>query len=378
MIDPHVHLRDWNQRQKEDIAHGFYAAAKVGINVLFEMPNTDPALTSYTLIQQRITDALGALGRLDVSDTIIAGNTSVPEGFAKVKTTDGSFLGYGLYGGLTENRAQLTELLQAYQDFKPYVIGFKLFAGHSTGNMGIISYDIQRQIYCRLSDAGYKGLLAVHCEKETLLHPELWNPDRPSSHTEARPAEAETASVLDQLTAAVEAGFSGILHICHVSCPETIELIESFRKDNKTELSVTVGVTPHHALLSSPSAYRAGMLAKMNPPLRNPERQKGLYQMLLDGRVDWIESDHAPHTNKEKKAGASGIPGFSGYGRLILKLMEDNAPLDLLKSLTGGRFCTVTGLAREALTSIPSQEQLAAGWRQAAAMYPGDVWKYTG
>ncbi|MGM0431976.1 MAG: dihydroorotase [Spirochaetota bacterium] len=365
MIDPHVHLRDWEQAQKERIDHGFAAAAKVGINSLFEMPNTQPALTTAKLIHKRIADATASLQRLDLGGAF---PNPIPGG---IQTADGSFVLYGLYGGITSDANQLSALIETYHTLYPVVIGFKLFAGHSTGHMGIPGREQQQRIYEQLSAAGYKGLLAVHCEKEALMHPDRWDLANPSSHSRARPPEAELESVRDQLEAASQTGFAGTLHICHVSLPESIELVEAYRASHG--LRVTTGATPHHALLSAEEGWKAGMYAKMNPPLREAARQKQLYHMLLEDRIDWIESDHAPHTAEDKAAGASGIPGFTGYGKLVLSLLADGVSTAQMAELTGGRFARIAGLPAEAL-QLPGREQLQSGLRALERMYPTDVW----
>lgn len=354
MLDPHVHLRDWKQRDKETLFHGFQAASCMGIDTLFEMPNTDPPITSERMIRERIADARQALDRLEA--------------------LHGGIMTYGLYAGLTSDPLQQQEVLRAYHELFPLVIGFKLFAGHSTGNMGIIDVEDQLRVYRSLADAGFGGLLAVHCEKESLLRPDLWNPDVPGSHSEARPAEAETASVADQIEAAVRAGFKGILHICHVSCPETVELIEHIRSAGTIDYTITCGVTPHHALLCTEGVSHAGNLVKMNPPLRSRERQVRLYEMLRSGRIDWIESDHAPHTLTEKAAGASGIPGFAGYGRLVVSLLKDGVSQDEIRSLTGDRFRSVVGLPKRDGVNDLNVAALQGRIEDCKMMYPWDPW----
>jgi dihydroorotase len=348
MIDPHVHLRDWKQSHKETLAHGMRAAALAGIDRVFDMPNTDPPLTSRERIERRLTDARTSMETLELPMT------------------------YGLYAGLTEDPHQRDEVIDAFRELFPSVIGFKLFAGHSTGHMGIISGEQQLEVYRQLAQRGYTGLLAVHCEKEDLLRPDLWDPHRPQTHCDARPVSAETASVRDQLQFARESGFAGTLHICHVSSPETILIVEQTRAAGGLPCTVTCGVTPHHALLARESVSHEGNLVKMNPPLRDAAAQQQLFAMLLAGRVDWIESDHAPHTIADKQAGASGIPGFSGYDRLVQALIAQGISPELLHRLTGGRFAEVTGLP--ACHGSIDQHLLAQGMELSAAMYPYDPW----
>jgi dihydroorotase len=348
MIDPHVHLRDWNQRHKETIEHGFAAASRAGITGMFEMPNTDPALTDAQTIERRLSEA-----------------HEIQKRYPLIRH-------YGLYAGLTADRQQIEQMVRVYGKHHPAVIGFKLFAGHSTGNMGVVGTDVQQQVYTALSELGYRGILAVHCEKESLMDPQAFDPGIPATHSIARPPEAETASVADQLDSALHAGFQGILHIAHVSCPETIEIIERFREEKEPSFTITTGVTPHHALLDGERGYLAGMFAKMNPPLRDRRRVDRLFTMLTEGRIDWIETDHAPHTAQEKAAGASGIPGFAGYGLLVLALMDAGVDSRLLVSLTGGRFVGLAGLEKYE-QPLPDAKALLSGLKQASAMYEWDL-----
>ena len=111
MIDPHVHLRDWNQKDKETVKHGLSVAERAGIDAVFDMPNTDPALISANNIEQRI----------------------------KLAESAESEVFYGLYAGLTANPEQIKEVINIYNRLFPKIVGFKLFAGKSTGNMAVIS-----------------------------------------------------------------------------------------------------------------------------------------------------------------------------------------------------------------------------------------------
>lgn len=300
LVDPHVHLRDWKQAGKETLAHGFDVAWRAGISALFEMPNTVPTLTDRTTVLRRIVAA----------DTV---------------RTNGIF--HGLYVGLTDDPAQIHEAVRLHGELFPRVVGFKLYAGHSTGRMGVVNTADQRAIWDTLAREGYRGVVAVHAEREDLLCPALWDPARPTGHSETRPQIAEIASVQTQIDLAEAAGFRGTLHFCHVSTRETLDIVHGER--DGLPFTVTIAVTPHHALLDLD--YVAAVFARegksspefsVNPPLRDARTRQGLRDSLFAGRFDWIESDHAPHTWPEKKAGASGLPGLMAF-RLLVELMRD-------------------------------------------------------
>jgi len=196
-------------------------------------------------------------------------------------------------------------------------------------------------------------LIAVHCEKEREMHsPTIWDPEKPYTHTTARRPEAEVYSVKDQIELAEDAGFKGTLHICHISVPRTLKDIEDIRKRNYAGFRITCGLTPHHALLydkmmsseywgsvrfnpfhgASIPREMFGLALKMNPPLRERWMQQYMINALIKGRINCVETDHAPHTLKDKITGekdgriwkgyASGIPGFPFLPHFIKILRE--------------------------------------------------------
>ena len=143
-----------------------------------------------------------------------------------------------------------------------------------------------------------------------------------------------------------KAGFVGILHICHISLPESVEVLEKAREHVSFQL--TCGVTPHHILLYDVMMNENdGLLLKMNPPLRSKEARDKLCQMLLNERINWIETDHAPHRKSEKLGSpyASGIPGFPIIPRLLKRLIEKGASQSLLERITHQNICDVYGIA---------------------------------
>lgn len=307
MIDQHAHLRDGKQSHKETVKHGLDVAYRAGLDGVFEMPNTDPPLTSRVKLLERMTLQDEAIARLE-------------QEYEDFK------MFIGMYAGLTADPRQMKDMVKAYNELFPRVVGLKMFAGNSTGNMGIIEEYEQELVYKILTGLGYKGVLAVHCEKESEMKPELWNPEEPYTHTLARAPEAEIESIEDQIRFAKKADYKGTLHICHISVPEALELIEQERKN--IDFRITCELTPHHAVLYDKMMDNEnGLLLKMNPALRTKEMQEYMLKALVDGRINSIASDHAPHTLEEKmnpdleKPHASGIPGFP-YLPYFIKLLR--------------------------------------------------------
>ena len=288
MTDPHVHFRDWNQSAKETVYHGMLTGALAGFDVFFDMPNTDPAVTTRETVLRRIELGVAAEQKLE---------------------SQGREAHFHLYCGITPDPEQIAQMVTAYRDFFPRICGLKMFASQSTGNMGITAEESQAMIYRTLSGLGYTGVLAVHCEKEELFDLSA------SRHSDRRPPESEAQSVRDQIAFAENAGFKGTLHIAHISTGGALDEVRSARKRGITK--VTCAATPHHSLLNRDSESE---ILKMNPPLRPEEDRLAVWNALFDGTVDWIESDHAPHTLEDKENGASGIPGFEGMLRVICAL----------------------------------------------------------
>ena len=296
MVDPHVHLRDWNQREKETLAHGFSVAWRAGISAVFEMPNTAPPLTTSQALVRRQEEA--DLARSELGLPIL----------------------HGMFAGLTADEAQVEEMVRAYREMYPRVVGFKLYAGHSTGRMGVTDTGDQLRVWRILARAGFRGVVALHGEREDLFKAEAWDPTKPETHNTVRPPLAEIAAVQTQLDLAEAAGFRAHLHVCHVSVADTVTLVRS--EEGGLPFTVSLGVTPHHLLLNSRSA-RASTFPEwnVNPPLREESNRRALWAALIRGDIDWIESDHAPHTLADKRRGESGLPGLGGYRLLVETLL---------------------------------------------------------
>ena len=323
MIDPHVHLRDWNEKEKETLVHGMESGYLSGIDTFFDMPNTNPPITNRENALKRIEDGIKAEEEL---------------------RKRGMDVHYHLYLGLTPNKEQISEMVSLYSSLFPRIIGLKLFASHSTGNMGIIDEEEEKNVFQVLADLDYKGVVAVHAEKTSLFTTN-------SSHALSRPSISEIESVRDMIEFATDAGFKGRLHIAHISTKGALELVKKAKEEGK--IKITSGATPHHALFNLESENK---YLKMNPPLREEEDRAYIFSSLLSGDIDWIESDHAPHTLRDKENGKCGIPGFKGTLLLIDKLRECGISEERLEKLLNTNIASTFGLGNSKL-SIPTDTQ---------------------
>lgn len=297
-IDCHVHLRDFEkQRHKETIKHGLEVARDVGVDAVFDMTNPDPP----------VLDEETLLRRLDLAE-----DANVPEVF------------YGSYIGLTAEPEQLKSAVKIYRKYFPRVVGFKLFAAHSVGKLGVIRFEDQLVVYGTLAEEGYDGVKVVHAEKESELITKVWNPGIPISHCLARPEKAEIESVKDQITLARYTKFKGKLHIAHISSPKAVDLVDEARKQG---MNISCGVCPHHFVYDMSQMFNEnGVLWKMNPPLRNLNNPLLMLEYLRAGKIDWVETDHAPHSldEKIKEPFMSGIPGLPWWPLFVEYLRFNN------------------------------------------------------
>jgi dihydroorotase len=250
------------------------------------MSNPDPAILTEEVVQQRMKRAQDA-------------------------SVDG--VQYRMYMGVTADMEQVKRAADIYTRYEE-VVGIKLFAGHSVRNLGIIRRDDQYRVYQTLTAVGFNGVMPVHCEKESCMDHTKWNPTVPVSHCMARPAQAEVESVEDQIELAMETKFSGKLHIAHISTPEAVLLVDDARRSG---MNISCGVCPHHFVYDCNQMFELdGILWKMNPPLREPGKPQQMLEYLRAGKIDWIETDHAPHslTEKLQHPFMSGIPGLPWWG----------------------------------------------------------------
>lgn len=288
-IDPHVHFRDEEQSYKETIKHGLLVATEQEVDIVFDMPNTAKPILTTNDVKRRLS--------------------FVPKKDKKR---------YFLYLGATVSERQLKEAIALVKN-KREVIGIKMFAGRSTGDLAIVTEADQRKIYSILTKNNYQGVLAVHCEKEKFIK-DIFNFSHPYSHSLARPKKAEIESVKDQIKFAREFNFQGNLHICHITCLEAVRLVEKAR----TKIKITCAVTPHHLFWDNSMLKRQnGLLYKTNPPLRNKREVAGLRRLLKQGKIDWIETDHAPHAIGEKlyQDYHSGYPSLYLYKKCVKELL---------------------------------------------------------
>ena len=301
-IDTHVHFRDEGLSYKgSTIKQGMELARNNGIIACTDMPNNNPPTISLENVETRV-------------------------GIAK---NSGCLDGYYINIGLTSNPEQIKKAAEIATKH-PRVVGLKYFTtGKDDDLLAIKEESEQYKIYETLARCKYHGVVTPHCEKESYFNKGKFNPKEPWTWDKERPIVSEERAVKDQIDFALENDFCGHIHIPHVSSHMTIRILWKYCKFPRLEISGEL--TPHHLLYTTDDMKgEDGLDLKTNPPIRNEEIVGYLWEelkkyALVEDRADHvmltIGSDHAPHTQQEKRNPpyASGYPGlkFNMYSKLI-------------------------------------------------------------
>jgi len=263
-IDDQVHFREPGLTHKANIETESRAAAAGGITTFIEQPNTVPQATNQKLLEDKFQIA-----------------------------SKSSYVNYSfMFGGTNDN---LEELLKT--DPKT-VAGIKLFLGSSTGNMLVDDVEVLEKIF-----SSTKMIISLHCEdeatirKNTAIYKEKFGDEIPIKyHPVIRSEEACYISSSKAIELAKKTGAR--IHIFHVSTAKETHL---FRNDIPLEeKQITAEVCVHHLWFNDKDYDEKGTFIKWNPAVKTEQDRLGLWEALLDDRIDVLATDHAPHTLEEK------------------------------------------------------------------------------
>ncbi len=314
VIDPQVHFREPGLEHKEDLFTASCACAKGGVTSFLEMPNTRPLTTTQAALDDKLRRA-----------------------------AEKCLVNYGFFIGAT------AEILPDLLNANP-TPGIKVFMGSMHGDLLMDDAENLEAVFA-------KGdrLIAVHAEDQVRINQrrqEFAGITDIAVHSQIQDNQA--ALLATQLAVKLSKKYHRRLHILHLSTGEEAE----FLREEKPSW-VTAEVTPQHLLLNTSAYETIGSFAQMNPPLRSHRDNEILWQALLDGVIDFIATDHAPHTLAEKAQTypntPSGMPG-----------VETSLPLMLTQAVAGK--CTVAQVANWMSTAvakaykIPNKGKIAPGF----------------
>ncbi|MEW6101592.1 MAG: dihydroorotase [Candidatus Omnitrophota bacterium] len=332
LVDMHVHLREPGREDKETIESATRAALKGGVTSLLAMPNTEPAMDTpenIRLLKKIIQGS--ALANVFVTGTITKARKGEELTDIKKIKKEGA-IAITDDGNSVDSEGLMLEALKRAKEAQLLLISHaedKAFSNKGAVNLGIISTRL-----------GLKGISK----------------------------ESEYARVERDIELAQKAGTK--IHIAHVSCRESVEIIA---KAKKKGIQVSADTCPHYFSLTEDAVLGYDTNFKMNPPLRTREDVQAIREGLASGAIDAISSDHAPHTENEKEIeferaefGVVGLEtelaasitqllhsGLLNWGELIEKLsLNPSRILGINKGLLG------KGLSADLIIVSPDKEWL--------------------
>ncbi len=265
-LDIHVHFREPGMEYKEDFSTGSQAAAMAGVTFVMDMPNNVPPIINGEAFKRKLE--------------LIKGK---------------AWVDYDIYAGVAK---KLVEEARAY----------KLYLSHD--NEIFLDYehlpDLLKEIKKR------NKILAVHAEDRGCIKRKGKNLKEYDMNSPVK-CEVEAIKKLIEINEEINAK----LHICHVTNEQAASIINS---------RASFGVTLHHILFSNTSKFVREAMGKVNPPLRNEEERKKLFNMVVRGKIPIMESDHAPHTIEEKESfedAKAGIPGVDALLPYMLYMVTE-------------------------------------------------------
>ena len=303
--DVHVHFRQPGFSYKETIKTGSLAAARGGYTAVCTMPNLDPVPDSAAHLKEQLD-----IIRQDAAISVLP------------------------YGAITVS--EQGRELSAMEEMAPEVVAF------SDDGKGVQSEEMMREAMLRAKALG--KIIAAHCEVNDLLHGGYIH-DGAYALAHGHKgicSESEWRQIERDVRLAKETGCA--YHVCHISCKESVDII---RRAKAEGTDVTCETGPHYLILTDGDLKEDGRF-KMNPPLRSKEDRDALIEGILDGTIDMIATDHAPHSKEEKAKGlagsAFGIVGLETafpllYTHLVRKgLLSLDRLIELLSSAPRRRF----------------------------------------
>lgn len=297
IIDTHVHFRDPGFPEKADFASESRAALEGGVTSVIDMPNTKPQTTS--------------LAEMEAKEAIAAEKSAVNYGF--------------MIGATNDNIDELLSIpVERYA-------AIKLFLGSSTGNMLVNDQAALEKLFKES-----KKLIVAHCEDESIIQANMRNyqmefagteNENAALHPKIRNTEACFVSTYKAIERARKYGTR--FHVAHISTATELSLLSNLPLEEK---HITAEVTPNHLWFDDRDYAELGNLIKCNPAIKSNDDRMALWSGLVDGLIDTIATDHAPHTLESKQKryfdAPGGIPSIQHSLQMMLEGFFNPAALE--------------------------------------------------
>lgn len=300
-VDPHVHIRAPGHDERETFESGSKDAALGGVTTIIEMPISVPPPHSPEIIERRMNVAekevvvdiafFGAAGTDCLDDVIPCAESGIV--------------------------AFKTFLHEAPPGRKEEFIGL---TAPNTGDQ----YELMKKV------AQTGVMIGFHAENNDMINKNIARlrsegKISPIYHGRSRPPIVEIETTSKILLFAEKTGAK--VEICHITTPEAVELVNEAKCKGVYAIAETC---PHYLFLNENALNKVGVFAKCNPPLRSEEERQGMWEMVNDGSIDIIGSDHAPYTKEEKERGSedifvppAGFPGLSTRLPLLFTAVKE-------------------------------------------------------
>ncbi len=286
LIDVHVHLRDMQAAYKEDFLSGTSAALAGGVTTLLDMPNNKPPVVSINTLLEKMQKA---------SEKIVAD--------------------VGFFFGIPKNTKEI------FKASKAGVCGFKTYPHSplSPHEENILNDEEKLTLLLKEIKKSDK-ILAFHpdLQQNSFLNHDTKPPDDPIDFFLKKHGENNELEAIKWLSSIAQ-NTNTKIHVVHMSTQKSVQEIKTLKKRGQ---KITCEVTPHHLLLTDEELRRWKGIAKMLPPLRKSSDIEALWKGLIDGTIDAIATDHAPHSLEEKsrkfEEAANGICGLETMLPLVM------------------------------------------------------------
>ena len=294
--DVHVHLREPGFSYKETVKSGTLASARGGYTAVCAMPNLNPTPDSKENLEAQL---------------------EIIKNDAKI-----AVLPYG-----TITKGEVGRELADMEDMAASVVAF------SDDGKGVQDREVMREAMLKARSLG--KMIVAHCEDNSLLHGGyIHDGEYAKAHGHRGIcSESEWGPIARDIELVKETGCA--YHVCHISTKESVDII---RKAKAEGVNITCETGPHYILLDDSCLEEDGRF-KMNPPLRSPEDREAILEGILDGTIDMVATDHAPHSAEEKSKGleksAMGVVGIeTAFATLYTDLVKTGIlPLEELCNL---------------------------------------------
>jgi dihydroorotase len=323
-VDVHTHLREPGFEASETIFSGSKSAAAGGYTAVMAMANTSP-VTDTPDIADFILDSGVKAGYVEVQPI-----GAVTKGLGGVELSD--------IKGLSESRSKV-----------------RMFSDD-----GVCVFDENLMREALLAVKKFNGVIAQHAQDPTMTVGAQMNAGALATELglSGWPAEAEESIIKRDAQLAEQTGSR--LHICHLTTAGAVEVV---RWAKARGINITAEVTPHHLLLTEELVRSYDSVYKVNPPLRKLEDTIALREALLDGTIDVLGTDHAPHSREKKECewqnAAFGMVGLEHAASVLQEvLIQSGASWERFASILSTKPAEIAGLDHQGKLSVGSSANI--------------------